>query len=464
MWIAFAAGAVLAQPDLPVDAQPNVVLITLDTTRADALSCYGVPPGPYRTPTVTTPQLDALAAEGARFERFFAHAPSTLSSHASMLTGLDPHGHAVVRNGFPLAPSIPTLAERLRAAGWDTVAVIGSAALESAMGLNRGFRVYDDDVNELHGIMYQAPASDVVRRALAAVDARPDADRPLLLWTHFYDPHSPYTPPPAYAARFREPGRSLDIDVIGQPFKEFASAVRLNRADPADISNVAGLYLAEVAYVDDQVGILLDGLRSRGLLHRTLVVVVGDHGETLADDPIYAWSHGSNTSLEVIRVPLIVRGYGLPMAQRAVVARQAAVSGLGPTIEALVGLEPSLGRALPFDDLVRAGPVRDDDGWPERPTHPVFVEATRPRLAEVADGWNNLHMHRGVLAGGYGVVGAPFVRVPLGPIDWGALPEPAVRDVLVEMVSDWDRAAPPHRDQPVAPKTDEALEALGYVE
>src|SRR5262249_52116767 len=155
--------------------------------------CYGIPPGPYRGAAETTPNVDALAAVGVRFDAFFAHAPSTLSSHASMMTGLDPHGHGVVRNGFPLGPDTPTLAERLRDDGYDTVAVVGSAALESAMGLSRGFRVYDDQQSVYLGPEYQSPAKEVVKRALAAVDSRPDPSQPMFLFVHFYDAHAPYT-------------------------------------------------------------------------------------------------------------------------------------------------------------------------------------------------------------------------------------------------------------------------------
>ncbi|MEZ4240074.1 MAG: sulfatase [Myxococcota bacterium] len=452
-----AVAAALAAP-------PNVVLITLDTTRADALSCYGIPPGPYRHDPVTTPHLDALAAEGARFAHFFAQAPSTLSSHASLLTGLDPHGHGIVRNGFPLPADLHTLPERLRDAGYDTIAAVGSAALEASMGLDRGFRVYDDHLPDDRGRMIQAPADDVVARALAAVDARPDPAAPLLLWAHFYDPHSPYTPPPAFAARTRDPAWARAIDTTGADFVAFAQAVRHGRAAPQDIEQVASLYLAEVAFVDEQVQVLLDALRGRGLLDHTLVVVVGDHGETLADDPVYAWSHGSNTALEVMHVPLIVRGYGLPIAQRAVIERQAGASHLAPTIEALVGLEPSLGAAVGFEELLRAGPVRDEDGWPERPTLPVFVEATRPRLAEADDGWNNRFMHRGVFAGGYGAFRVPFLDWPTAPYEWGPLPDADVLDLLQELVADWDAHAPAHSDAPVAPRTEAALKALGYTE
>lgn len=446
-------------------ARPNVVLISLDTTRADALSCYGVPPGPYRVETQTTPVLDALAAEGARFTRFFAHAPSTLSSHTSMLTGLDPHAHAVPRNGFPVAAGLPRLPQRLADAGWDTIAVVGSAALSREMGLDLGFRVYDDDVSDKQGLMVQAPADSVVRRALAAVDGRDAGDAPLFLFAHFYDPHTPYTPPEAFAQRFTDPSYHGQVQAEGIGFKEFATLVRHERADPADISHIAELYLAEVAYVDSQVGALLDGLRARGVLDHALVVVTADHGETLADQPMYAWSHGSNVAYEVMHVPLIVRGYGVPLAERAVIHRQAAMSGLASTIAELVGVDAAgLGHGLSFASFLRPGPVRDDDGWPEAPTIPVFVEATRPRSVEATKGWNNRRMHRGVWAGGYGGFSVPFLKRAFQFYDLGRPPSERVRDALTAMVAGWDHAAPAHVEPQMSDETRAALNALGYVE
>lgn len=439
----------------------NVVLISLDTTRVDALSCYGTPPGPYRVDTRTTPNIDALAAEGARFEQFFAHAPSTLSSHASMFTGYDPHGHAVVRNGFPVDPGLTTLAERLGAAGWDTIAVLGSSALEQAMGLDRGFRVYDDEVTTLAGTVYQAPADDVVRRTLAAVDARPDPALPLFLFTHFYDPHAPYDPPAEWAERFADPGSTV-VPLVGPGFRDFVQRLHARQVTPEEIAYVSNRYLAEVAFVDDQIGELLSALRTRGLLERALVVIVADHGETLAEDPTYAWSHGSNVATEVMHVPLVVRGYGMPIAERTVVRRQAGMNGLAPTIERLVGLPPTLGDGLDFAELLRAGPVRDDDGWPERPTIPVFFEATRPRQWEDPVGWNNARMYRGIRVGDRAAVAAPFIRVPWQFTE-GA-PDPELLALLAAMVADWDAAAPAHRTASEAPATTRALKALGYVE
>jgi arylsulfatase A-like enzyme len=446
--------------------RPNVVWISLDTTRADALSCYGVPVGPYRVPTQTTPHLDALAQEGVRFENFYAHAPSTLSSHASMFTGLDPHGHAVVRNGFPLDPALPTLPERLAGAGWDTVAVLGSAALERSMGLDRGFRVYDDTMTNLSGIMFQRSAEEVVQSTFTVLDSRPDPAAPLFLFAHFYDPHAPYQPPEPFRSRFTDPAYTGSVDPLDVPsFRQFTQQVRRQQADPADISHVSNLYLGEVAYMDEQVGRLLAGLQQRGLLEHALVIVVADHGETLADDFLYAWSHGSNVGWEVMRVPLLVRGYGMPLAERAVLSRQAGMDGLASTVLELVGLSAEgVGEGLSFASWLRAGPVRDVEGWPEHPTIPVYVEATRPRIAEQPGAWNNLYMHRGVWASGWGLVTAPFLEHPPRFYDTGVAPNEGVRELLTAMLTRWDAGAPAPAAPRDAPSTTKALKALGYVE
>lgn len=452
------------------------MLISLDTVRADALSCYSTASGPFHGPAETTPVIDALARDGVRFASFFAHAPSTLSSHASMMTGLDPHGHAVVRNGFALEGSHPTLAERLGAAGYDPIAIVGSAALEASMGLDRGFRVYDDSVHKIAmpgvpdaaaatvpATEYQATAEEVVARTFTAVDARPDPAAPLFLFAHFYDAHAPYAPPPAFD-QHGDPGYAGGARADGPSFRALSAATRKGQAATADLEEIASLYLGEVSYVDHQVGVLLDGLRSRGLLDRALVVVVADHGETLADDPVYAWSHGSNVGWEVMHVPLVMRGYGIGLAERAVVRRQAGMSGLAPTLEALLGLEPSLGDGLPFAEFARAGPARDDDRWPERPSIPVFVEATRPRQAEVERGWNNRRMHRGLVVGGWGGYFAPFIDKGWRFYEARAHGAPALIDTLLGWVARWDATAPDHRTITTAPDTTRALKALGYTE
>ena len=260
-------------------AAPNVIVVSMDTTRADALSCYDPFVGPARWETVTTPVLDAFAAGGLRFERFWSSAPTTLNAHATLFTGLDAHEHRVVRNGYPYEEDDITLAERLSSVGYDTVAVVGAAALERDMGLGRGFRLYDDTLPDSRSIMYQDTAEGVVARAVAAIDAR-DPAKPLLAFGHFYDAHAPYVPPARHAQRFADPGYAGDVDTGARSFATFARSLRRGQADPADVAHVGAMYLAEVAYVDEQIGVLLAGLEARGLLAEAVVVVTADHGET----------------------------------------------------------------------------------------------------------------------------------------------------------------------------------------
>ncbi|MBN2800987.1 MAG: sulfatase [Deltaproteobacteria bacterium] len=438
--------------------EPDLILISMDTTRADALSCDGPAPGGLGDLPVT-PVLDQLAAEGLRFTHLYSHVPSTLSAHTSMMTGMDPHQHGVPRNGFPVDPTLPTLAERLSAAGWESRAVIGSKALEQSMGLDRGFLSYDDRAEELHGIMYQARAEDVVARAVEAMDAANPA-KPLFLFVHFYDPHTPYDPPEPWRSRLTDPsyqgpftGGAFSLEGVHQPLLD-------GTLPPAEVAQIVGLYLGEVAYVDAQIGRLLDALRERGRLERALVVVTADHGETLAEDPDQAFSHGARVTRETTRVPLVMRGYGVPLAERAVVDRQAALSGLPATLEIALGLEPTLGADL--WDLVRPGPVRLDEGWPERPVRTVFQEATRPRQREDSVRWNNLPMDRGVRAGGWVAGWIPYRDPALALREGGE--DLAVLPVLDRMLRRWDADAPPHRDAAMPDATRQALEALGYLE
>ncbi len=455
--VALAALLGAASGARATEGRPNVVWISLDTTRADALSCYGEVPGLLRSRGVVTPRLDALAAEGARFERAYAHAPTTLSSHATLFTGLDPHQHAIPRNGFPLADGVPTFAARLAGAGWDTIAVIGAAALAPDMGLATGFRVYDASGLADVGTMYQDRADGVLARALAAVDGR-EADGPLFLFAHFFDPHQPFDPPSAWRARFADPDYTGPYADDASGLGPLRAALREGVAAPADVDHVAAMYLAEVAYTDDAVGRLLDALAARGLLDHAIVVVVADHGETLSETPSYGWTHGNDVSDGVMRVPLIVRGYGVPLAERAVIRRQVGIAGLAPTLEEALGLPPILGRHASFLELLTPGPARDDDGWPHRPTRPVVMEATRPHDAE-GPGWNNRGLWRGIRAGGAVLHAAPRYDVSPRVVEGDA----ALGALLGALLEAWDAAAPPFRSDGMTPATREALRALGYL-
>jgi arylsulfatase A-like enzyme/Tfp pilus assembly protein PilF len=239
----------------------NVLLITLDTLRADALSAYR---GGARTPN-----LDALAAQGVLYDFAHAHAVVTLPSHASILTGLYPFAHGVRENsGYTLAADVPTIATLLKARGFATGAFVSSFTLDSRFGLTSGFDVYDDAVASKRGpvgfAMPERRGEDVVAAARQWIAGRQGR---WFAWVHLFDPHAPYKPPPPFDADYRD-----------RP------------------------YLGEVAYMDSALAPLIDGARSSS--RPTLVIATADHGEALGDhgEP----THGVFAYESTLRVPLIV--------------------------------------------------------------------------------------------------------------------------------------------------------------
>ncbi len=253
-------------PEKPV----NILLVTLDTTRADRLGCYGYSAG-------ETPNLDALAKRGVLFERAYAPAPMTLPSHASMFTGLWPPEHGITTNGqASLKSGIPTLAELIREQGYDTAAFVSAFVLLKRFGLDRGFDLYDDDLStsvaggdELHRSRDGRYTIESAIRWLTRHEKQ-TTKKPFCCWVHLYDPHEPYLPHP---------------EEFGERFA----------SEPYD---------GDIAYTDRLVGRLLDSLKKSGALHNTLVVIVGDHGESLGEHG--EKTHGYTLHESTLRVPLIV--------------------------------------------------------------------------------------------------------------------------------------------------------------
>ncbi|MES2791908.1 MAG: sulfatase-like hydrolase/transferase [Planctomycetota bacterium] len=271
--------------------QWNVLVVTLDTTRADHLGCYG-------HDAARTPALDALAASGVLFERAYATAPLTLPSHATMFTGLYPPEHGLRTNGQSrLADSIPTLAETLAARGYATGGFVASFVLDSKFGLDRGFSSYGDDMSGSgpadHALHRYRPGNLVVDEALEWLNG--NAQRPFLCWVHLYDPHSPYLSHP---------------DLFGEEFK----------ARPYD---------GEMTFVDRQLGRLQNFLKQRGIADRTLIVVIGDHGEGL--DEHHERTHGKMLYNSTMQVPLILSQPGILPAGRRV-AESVSLVDVFPTI------------------------------------------------------------------------------------------------------------------------------------
>ncbi|MEO8380201.1 MAG: sulfatase-like hydrolase/transferase [Acidobacteriota bacterium] len=246
------------KPPAPV-ARPSILLVTLDTTRADAI-------GP-EAKGVQTPAFNALAREGRRFRQAYATAPQTLPSHTSMMTGLYPAGHAVHENGRYLADRTPLLAEQLLAHGYRTAAFVSAFALARRFGLARGFASYDDDFG---GERVERTAEQTTDRAVQFLE-RP-AEGPLFLWVHYYDPHYPYAPPPAFRKGYEE-----------RP------------------------YYGEVAAMDQQLGRLAAAFRQRA--HGPIaIVIVADHGEGLGEHG--EAQHGNLLYQATMHVPLLISGPG----------------------------------------------------------------------------------------------------------------------------------------------------------
>jgi choline-sulfatase len=390
--------------------RPDVLIVTLDTTRADRIGAYGGDPA-------VTPTLDRLARGGVRFDRAYSHAPTTLPSHASLFTGLTPARHGVHENAvFTLRDAVPTLAEAFARAGYRTGAFVSAIVLDRRYGLARGFGVYADEVesDDSEAVNAQVPAAVTVDRALAFLGT--GAPDPVLAWVHLYDPHQPYAPPEPFATRFR--GRA---------------------------------YEGEIAYMDAEIDRLLAGLAARQ--RPALVVAVADHGESLGE-------HGEATHAFFIysatqRVPLILSYPGVLPAGVTVAPTVRAVDVM-PTVLALAGLTTPDG--LDGSSLVPLITGRSDAS-----PGPVYLESYGPRL------WWGAQELLGVRSGPWLFIRAPRPELyqveddPAERTDLAATrrQETArLSDELEALVPDGDPLA---QQTATDPETARRLRALGYL-
>ncbi|MDP8256908.1 MAG: sulfatase [Candidatus Alcyoniella australis] len=259
-------------------AQPlNVVLISLDTVRADHMSLYG-----YDRPT--TPNIDRLAQTALVFDQAISQAPWTLPSHATLFTGLFPSVHGANTYHSRIVPELTLLPEVFRESGWATMAVTSHILLSDSFGFDQGWDIFH--------FLGEPGAAEVTDAALNLIQGR---DQPFMLFAHYFDAHAPYFPPPPYDALF-------DADYQGEIN---GSVEQLQRSDlgPRDVEHLIALYDAEIRLLDDEVGRLLEALFARPDADRTLVVLLADHGEAFGE-------HGSfehhTLHDEVLHVPLII--------------------------------------------------------------------------------------------------------------------------------------------------------------
>jgi arylsulfatase A-like enzyme len=307
--VVLAAGWIAWQAYPKAPKIRNVLLISIDTCRADYLSCYG-------HPRETTPRLDALARESSVFSEAVANVPLTLPSHCTMMTGMLPPSHGVRYNiKYRLGASSLTLAEILKDKRYRTGAVIGAFVLDSRFGLNQGFDDYDDKLEQNKAGApedNERPGGEVSRLAGEWLDK--NHDKPFFLFVHYYDPHREYTPPEPYATQFKD--------------------------DP---------YAGEIAYVDHCIGTVLDKLKELRLYDSSLIVVVGDHGEGLGQHN--EREHGFLTYQSTLRVPLMIKRPGRKDG-RWIRDQRVSVADVAPTILGCVGIP--VPRRMQGRDLARS--------------------------------------------------------------------------------------------------------------
>ncbi len=418
------AGVRLIRPN----SARSFLLVSLDTVRADHLGCYHSRlrqgSGGQAT-TGHTPNIDALAAAGLRFEQASTVAPLTLPAHASLMTGTFPGWHAVRDNGgFYLGDDQVTLAEVLRDKGFRTGGFVGAFVLDRRWGIAQGFdRYFDDfdldkyaDAAAMDSI--QRPGSEVVDRAIDWL--RTETARPFFAWVHLYDAHTPYEAPEAFRSRFPR--------------------------------TMVGNYDAEIASVDAQVGRLIDALRSDGRLDETLVIVVADHGEMLGEHG--ELTHGFFIYEGATRIPLVISGPGVPAK---VISSQVRIVDVMPTALSLLGIpvpkEVQGADLMPLAEGRDLGLVAHSESWYPRYHY----------------GWSEL---RAIQDGRFKYIRAPRPEMydlstdPAEELDRSA--DSASRlDVFGRALEAFEarttKAGAHQGPRPIDSDTEERLAALGYV-
>lgn len=314
--IALAIGVALAALGCGPSQPANVLLISIDTLRADRLGCYG-----YERPT--SPALDALAQGGTLFENVVASSPWTVPSHATLFTGRFPHAHGVVTERDRLADDIPVLAELLRTRGMRTAAVVQTTWLSQAQGFARGFDSFQQIPDHAEGGVLVSRGGEAFLRAFS--------NRPFFLFLHYYDVHSEYRPRPRYEEMFAS-GYDGPVDGSAMQLQEIRE--RYLVLSPRDLEHLSSLYDAEIRQLDDALAKLFALLDELGVRDETLVVVTSDHGEEFLEHGNVL--HGRTMYREVLDVPLILNGPGVPRGQR--VASLASLADVLPTVLARLGV------------------------------------------------------------------------------------------------------------------------------
>jgi arylsulfatase A-like enzyme len=412
----------------------HLLLVTVDTLRADFLGCYGYDGR-------NTPTLDRLASQGVLFEDTLSVIGKTGPAFASLFSSLYPPTHGARRNGVRMRDDVPVLAEALRAAGYRTAAFVSNWTLKQHLaGTQRGFDLYDEQFNRERNSFgaVERDGADVTAAAIHWLEAQP-ADLPIFLWVHYSEPHNPYDLKAQYAPR---PQGSGEDGPRGRRYK----------------------YASEVGYDDAWIGMLLSRAEKRLPPESTLLVFLGDHGESLGEHDY--WGHGRNAHWPNLRIPLILRGPGIPPGRR--VAAGASIVDVLPTILDLLALDPlpgAVGRSLTggWNGQGPAGPhLRFAMG--ERPTaltkkgrqhynHPLVISAQNESAKAIYDFADDKLVYYDLRADA--AEEKPLAEPPLES-----------RPPLGRQLSDWYKSLPKYEEQggELSPEDLEQLRSLGYLD
>jgi arylsulfatase A-like enzyme len=426
---------------------PNVLVIVVDTLRADHLGCYG-----HDRPT--SPSIDGLAASGVRFEHAYSAAPWTMPAVASMLTGLPPAAHAVETLRHMLPDNATTLAERLSEHGYATAAVVSHMLVSSRYGFDQGYEVFDEREAQGHD---HVSTPGVTATASALLRLLAGGERPFFLFVHYFDPHFNYLP----HAEFDFAPTSVGTLDGTQGIEELRA--RLDELTPQEFAFLTDLYDEEIRLTDDGVGVLMGQLDALGLADSTLVVLTADHGEEFGER---GWlGHVNSLHDELVRVPLIVRRPG-ERRRNVVVPAPVSTMALAPTVLDLLGLAvrsesflaPSLRRWLEDPSADAPGPVYSA-------VNMARLEPGDPRLARLS---GVVHWpHKLVHDEAHGTRRLYHLVDDPGELDDIASERPGVAAFMGTLLEAWARDAEArslfHSVLPLEPADEALLEGLGYL-
>ncbi len=306
-------------------AHPNVVLISIDSLRADHLSCYGYP-------RPTTPSIDGLARRSVLYDATYSTSTWTLPAHMTMLTGLYPETHGVVDDYRALNHNVPLLSEVLEKAGYHTEAVVSGHYLHRKYGYERGWAHYDQSILDTKGVGPET-SELTYEGAIRALDRSVASQKPFFLFLHFFDVHYDYVPPPPFDRLF-DPDYKGEVDAVHY----YPNPAIHDGMDPRDLRHIVALYDGEIRWVDSWLGRFFDTLRRQGMLRDALVIVTADHGDEFFEHG--RKGHRQNLYDTTLRVPLVIHFPGDWQAGRKVHVPVSLVD-LAPTVAAWTGARPA---------------------------------------------------------------------------------------------------------------------------